>query len=66
MAGRTDLRHHHRWTAMGTIMLDDRLFLALAFRFGSRSRRQLRGRGELVTGPLNSLGSVIWFLIAGW
>ena len=36
--------------------------------FGSEavSRRQLRGRGDLGTGPLGALGNVIWFLVAGW
>ena len=30
------------------------------------SRRQLRGRGDLGTAPLDALGNVIWFLVAGW
>ena len=36
--------------------------------FGSEAmnRRQLRGRGDLGTGPLGALGNVIWFLVAGW
>ena len=30
------------------------------------SRRQLRGRCDLGTGPLGALGNVVWFLVAGW
>ena len=34
--------------------------------FGSEavSRRQLRGRGDLGTGPLGALGNVLWFPVA--
>ena len=42
---------------------------AFAFRpFGREavSRRELRGRGDLGTGPLGFLGNVIWFVLAGW
>ena len=36
--------------------------------FGSEAvnRRQLRGRGDLGTGPMGALGNAIWFLVAGW
>ena len=51
---------------MGKVVLGDRLFLALAFGSESVSRRQLRGRGDLGTGPLGGLGNVLWFLVAGW
>ena len=36
--------------------------------FGSEAvnRSQLRGRGDLGTGPLGALGNVIWFVVAGW
>lgn len=30
------------------------------------SRRELRGRDDLGTGPLGLLGNVLWFLLAGW
>ena len=30
------------------------------------SREELRGRGDLGTGPLGTLGNIIWFVLAGW
>ena len=30
------------------------------------SRRELHGHGDLGTGPLGLLGTVLWFLVAGW
>ena len=36
--------------------------------FGSEAinRRHVRGRDDLGTGPLGTIGNVIWFLVAGW
>ena len=36
--------------------------------FGNEAinRRELRGRGDLGTGPLGLVGNVIWFVVAGW
>ena len=51
---------------MGTVVLGDRLFLLWPFGSEAVSRRQLRGGGDLGTGPLGALGNVIWFLVAGW
>ncbi len=30
------------------------------------SRAELKGKGDLGTGPLGFVGNVIWFLLAGW
>ncbi len=30
------------------------------------TREELRGRGELGTGPLGLIGNVLWFVVAGW
>ena len=36
------------------------------FGTGAINRRQLRGRGDLGTGPLGVMGNVVWFLVADW
>nr|WP_304623285.1 YccF domain-containing protein [Synechococcus sp. MU1642] len=51
---------------MGAVMLDDRVFLALAFRFRSRETSSTQGKRRSEDGSLGALGNVIWFLLAGW
>jgi uncharacterized membrane protein YccF (DUF307 family) len=38
----------------------------LPFGQGSVNRREVRGTGDLGTGPLGVLGNLIWLVVAGW
>lgn len=38
----------------------------LPFGFAAVDREAFRGRGDLGTGPLGTLGNLVWLLLAGW
>jgi uncharacterized membrane protein YccF (DUF307 family) len=42
------------------------LYAFLPFGYRAVSRAEYRGRADLGTGPLGTLGNILWFILAGW